>query len=115
MTDQEFDIEIQQMILYPKWILNIPSGDTNCGICKNLLLKPCTSCINNKKNIEFKCHVALGECGHAFHKDCIESWLNKDGKKCPICICVWNYKNNNMYNDYKWKKIMNDLKKKSTS
>jgi hypothetical protein len=27
-------------------------------------------------------------CGHAFHKECIDPWLNKYNK-CPICAEKW--------------------------
>ena len=64
--------------------------DDNCAICRNSLMDCSTKCIVEKKNID-TCAPIMGECGHAFHKDCIEDWLSSR-RKCPICMQRWKNK-----------------------
>ncbi|KAL1557709.1 E3 ubiquitin-protein ligase RHA2B-like [Salvia divinorum] len=27
----------------------------------------------------------LGNCGHAFHVECLDSWIDRGGETCPVC------------------------------
>jgi hypothetical protein len=39
----------------------------------------CFSRLRNKK-------IAVTECGHAYHHECILAWFNRDIKnRCPLC------------------------------
>jgi hypothetical protein len=53
-------------------------------ICGNSLQLP-TKLQIEKKNM-FRNNVIIGECGHAFHEDCI---LIQPLKKCPNCTLDW--------------------------
>ena len=50
-------------------------------------LNQCSICLDDIANIEF----TETSCGHIFHKDCLESWLNQyraqniDVYLCPLC------------------------------
>jgi anaphase-promoting complex subunit 11 len=37
--------------------------------------------------------VSVGVCGHAFHNECINKWLQKS-IDCPICREKWIFKKN---------------------
>eukprot|EP00529_Nitzschia_sp_RCC80_P035258 CAMPEP_0113500004 /NCGR_PEP_ID=MMETSP0014_2-20120614/32066_1 /TAXON_ID=2857 /ORGANISM="Nitzschia sp." /LENGTH=178 /DNA_ID=CAMNT_0000394249 /DNA_START=225 /DNA_END=761 /DNA_ORIENTATION=+ /assembly_acc=CAM_ASM_000159 len=39
--------------------------------------------------------VVFGVCGHAFHLQCVATWLNASRNTCPICRAEWDYGNNN--------------------
>tara|TARA_B100001287_G_C22495098_1_gene440830 strand:- start:38 stop:448 length:411 start_codon:yes stop_codon:yes gene_type:complete len=39
----------------------------------------CSICLDEEKN-----NLSKLECGHLYHKNCIEEWLEKD-LTCPIC------------------------------
>ena len=47
----------------------------------DLLLDECSICLE-KYNLKEK--IVQLECNHAFHKKCIETWLNKNNS-CPQC------------------------------
>jgi len=32
--------------------------------------------------------IKLGGCGHIFHKNCIDKWVESRGKTCPLCRAV---------------------------
>ena len=37
--------------------------------------------------------VVWGQCGHAFHLQCITRWLNSQAEqRCPICRGAWEFK-----------------------
>lgn len=67
---------------------------TECDECNSINLKQkisfgqnnqdhvCPICFENTKNKEI---TQLENCSHCFHKECIEKWIDHDGKKCPIC------------------------------
>jgi hypothetical protein len=65
---------------------NLPSN-TDCTICRTNLNY--NSLYSQEKGIES--YVVFGECTHAFHYDCIDSWI-KTNNKCPICSNKWEYK-----------------------
>jgi anaphase-promoting complex subunit 11 len=33
----------------------------------------------------------FGKCGHAFHLQCVATWLNSSRQTCPICRADWEY------------------------
>ena len=66
--------------------------------------KPCEECLNIdikkqiKRNIQTEknkiCSIcqdsinltaSILKCGHVFHENCIDRWVDSDGKNCPIC------------------------------
>lgn len=62
---------------------NIPFSD-ECSICR---------CNVNEDSPQFKSRgltstVIIGECGHAFHEECINGWL-KINSICPFCSEKW--------------------------
>jgi hypothetical protein len=61
-----------------------------CSICRNDLTDD--SIYYTERNI--KSIVVKGICGHALHKDCVESWLLMY-ESCPLC------------NDKKWEYTKN--------
>jgi RING-box protein 1 len=108
MKDQTKDIlvpvldELKETVSKPriklvKWILQgiySPKIDTDtCSICKEGLTFKCVHCIS--RDISSKCVVALGKCGHGFHKHCIEKWTEQSGDTCPIDQTNWKYDTEN--------------------
>jgi len=72
-----------------KHLLNECETYTNCGICKNNLVYICIVCeVNYTFSESAECKIAFGECGHIFHKHCIDSLL-KYKKVCPIGNKKW--------------------------
>jgi len=47
---------------------------TECAICKDELI-----------NATDSQPVKLQECDHYFHKECIDNWIDANGKTCPLC------------------------------
>lgn len=67
---------------------NVPFGD-ECTICR---------CNVNEDSPQYKSKglcskVLVGECGHAFHEECIRGWLKiRDDPTCPFCSQKWSSK-----------------------
>lgn len=63
-----------------------------CSICRislneAALLAPNTSYEDQEDASHFT-DVIIGECGHSFHRACIERWL-KVRPVCPQCVQPW--------------------------
>lgn len=58
------------------------SGDKNeeCAVCLNIL-EP-KQLMRDLKN-----------CGHVFHKECIDAWIDKNNVTCPLCRADLLYQN----------------------
>ena len=38
--------------------------------------------------------VVWGQCGHAFHLQCIQKWIQtQTEQRCPMCRGAWEFKN----------------------
>jgi RING-box protein 1 len=59
-----------------------------CAICRNYIFEPS---INSSCQ---ECSAVVGTCGHAYHYECISSWL-RTKKNCPLCNSKWSFKNTN--------------------
>ena len=60
------------------------SSNIDCTICRCNLNT--NSLHNQDKGIDSI--ISTGTCGHAFHIECIEPWINKNNY-CPICYNKW--------------------------
>jgi len=47
----------------------------------------CSICLTENISINNTC---LTNCNHNFCKECLDNWLNKNKKTCPLCISVIN-------------------------
>ena len=75
-------IEILSTKLITSWRFNTTCQD--CVYCKNSLSQ--SSPDYYEKGIIST--IVTGKCGHSFHQECINLWLNKS-KTCPICRQKW--------------------------
>ena len=62
-----------------------------CPICRNDLMECSIQCQASKSDIELSQPCINKNCGHAFHKDCIDMWL-KNQPVCPLCNTSWETK-----------------------
>ncbi|KAJ2091472.1 hypothetical protein IW138_001931 [Coemansia sp. RSA 986] len=53
-----------------------------CELPRNFFTPDCSICLN-----EFCAgdSVRILDCGHYFHRDCVDSWLTKHSASCPLC------------------------------
>ncbi|OQS55018.1 pip1 [Ecytonucleospora hepatopenaei] len=84
MEKNKTKIEILDWDLVATWSFDLKVE--TCTICRNHIMDLCIECQNDEKN--GRCNVAWGKCGHAFHKHCIDRWLNTKNV-CPLDTQVW--------------------------
>lgn len=62
----------------------------NCSICRESLEQICPHCIMlNDPSIV--CPLAKGQCGHSFHKHCLDRWFStQKNQNCLLCSTTWN-------------------------
>ncbi len=62
-----------------------------CAICQQNIIEKCNKCeINNNE-----CISIIGICMHAYHKCCIDNWIQTHPSinvKCPMCNQKWELK-----------------------
>ena len=80
---------INKIKLVNSWVHNL-SLNIDCTICRCNLNT--NSLYNQDKGIESD--IIQGTCGHVFHSECINSWVEKN-KHCPICSANWVYSSKN--------------------
>lgn len=77
------------------WDLNVD----NCAICRNHIMDLCIECQaatpsntapSATASTKLDCPVAWGACNHAFHRHCIQKWL-QTRKVCPLDNKAWSY------------------------
>ena len=65
--------------------------DNCCGICR----MPYEACCPGVKYPGDDCAPMWGECGHAFHLQCVMRWLESQQnqkQECPMCRAVWKFR-----------------------
>ena len=68
------------------WTWNAGDKDDVCGICRVAF----DACPPDAKFPGDDSPVVWGQCGHAFHLQCITKWLNSQAEqRCPICRGAW--------------------------
>lgn len=70
-----------------RWTWNAGSDDEVCGICQSAF----EGVAPGVKYPGDECPVVFGKCGHAFHLQCVATWLNSSRQTCPICRREWEY------------------------
>tara|TARA_Y100000991_G_C21733434_1_gene247305 strand:- start:88 stop:528 length:441 start_codon:yes stop_codon:yes gene_type:complete len=81
-------VKIKKVHIRGYWRWNIHNNI--CAICRNYIFEPS---INSSCQ---ECNTVVGQCGHAYHYDCILSWLSTSiFEKCPLCNCKWTFKKSN--------------------
>ena len=61
--------------------------DEVCGICQT----PFEGCAPGVKYPGDECPVVWGKCNHAFHLQCVSTWLSGGKSTCPICRREWEF------------------------
>ena len=83
-------IKINHISFMGKSSLNILSDV--CAICRENVMDKCIKCCNENSR---ECKSVIGECNHAFHFCCIQSWTNglsSISQRCPLCNNKWEFK-----------------------
>ncbi len=68
---------------------NDKSHMKECAICKRLLFEPCDDSIGSNENLFDSNDLVIGKCGHIFHGDCLNNWL-EICDTCPIDKVKWH-------------------------
>jgi hypothetical protein len=74
---------VNSINIISSWGYNLKTN-VDCTICRCSL--DTASLYNQDKGIDSK--IIIGICGHTFHEECINPWINKN-TNCPICSLKW--------------------------
>ena len=83
------------------------SSSPECPICKAHFESLCIEC-ENKGDLKNECKVTQAECGHVFHKHCIDKYNSqqKYSSLCPVCKTPYSTKHTDLNNNEDWKKLI---------
>jgi anaphase-promoting complex subunit 11 len=87
-------VRIRRYHAVAKWTWNVGRGGEEeeeelCGICQSAFE-------GTPPGVKYpgdEAPVVFGVCGHAFHLQCVATWLNSSRQTCPICRADWEYGN----------------------
>ena len=65
-------------------------NDKDCVICKRSLYEPSYDQITDNSKLQNEQEIIIGKCGHCYHHDCMQKWLNSGNKNCPIDKVEWH-------------------------
>lgn len=81
-------VRLKRFHAVAKWTWN--ANDDVCGICQSAF----EGVAPGVKFPGDECPVVWGKCGHAFHLQCVSTWLNGSRNTCPICRSEWEFGSN---------------------
>lgn len=81
-------VRLKRFHAVASWTWN--ANDDVCGICQSAF----EGTAPNVKYPGDECPVVWGKCGHAFHLQCVSTWLNSNRNTCPICRSEWEFGSN---------------------
>ena len=81
-------VRLRRFHAVAKWSWN--ANDDVCGICQSEF----EGVAPGVKYPGDECPVVWGKCGHAFHLQCVSTWLNSNRNSCPICRSEWEFGSN---------------------
>eukprot|EP01023_Acetabularia_acetabulum_P012998 TRINITY_DN1615_c0_g1_i17.p8 TRINITY_DN1615_c0_g1~~TRINITY_DN1615_c0_g1_i17.p8 ORF type:complete len:104 (-),score=13.49 TRINITY_DN1615_c0_g1_i17:1386-1697(-) len=88
-TNSTISVKIKRWHAVGKWCWD--TNDKICGICHS----PFDGCAPECKYPGDDCPVVWGQCGHAFHLQCIQAWEKNTSANqehsCPLCRRPWEY------------------------
>ncbi len=70
--------------------INETKNDKDCVICKRNLYEPSYDQITDNSKLQSEQEIIIGKCGHCYHNDCMQKWLNSGNKNCPIDKVEWH-------------------------
>jgi hypothetical protein len=65
-------------------------NEKDCIICKRSLYEPSYDQITDNTKLLNEQDIIIGKCGHCYHHDCMQKWLNAGNKNCPIDKVEWH-------------------------
>jgi hypothetical protein len=74
---------IKNIHMVASWGYNVRA--TDCTICRCNLNLPSLTYQDNG----IDSNISIGVCGHTFHTDCIQSWINMNNTNCPLGCNNW--------------------------
>jgi anaphase-promoting complex subunit 11 len=95
-TRSRLRVRIRRFHAVARWSWNVSKEDEDevCGICQSEFE-------GTPPGVKFpgdEAPVVFGVCGHAFHLQCVATWLNSSRQTCPICRADWEYGNSDQNN-----------------
>jgi len=85
-SKRRFRVKIKRWHAVARWTWNAGEGEV-CGICQNSF----EDCAPGVKYPGDESPVVWGKCGHAFHLQCVSTWL-ENNSTCPFCRVDWEFK-----------------------
>ncbi|GMI29996.1 hypothetical protein TeGR_g2535 [Tetraparma gracilis] len=86
LTKSRLTVTIKKYHGVAKWTWGEGSDDC-CGICQ-MPYEGCAPGINFPGD---DCPVVWGRCKHAYHLQCVSTWLGSGKTTCPICRAEWEF------------------------
>mmetsp|Transcript_19840 Transcript_19840/g.39691 ORF Transcript_19840/g.39691 Transcript_19840/m.39691 type:complete len:117 (-) Transcript_19840:46-396(-) len=80
-------VKVTDVNLICSWRWSNTSDTDVCGICQSPYEATCPG-------VKFpgdECPVVWGKCRHAFHLQCVSTWLGGGKNSCPICRREWEF------------------------
>lgn len=102
-TKMKLKLTIKRWHGVAKWSWGVGDGDATHDITSQQLSEEDDVCIVCQSAFEGvapgvkypgdECPVVWGKCGHAFHLQCVSTWLSSQSSTptCPTCRAEWEY------------------------
>ena len=108
MADYKNRVEIDSLNIVVTYAFNAGKlTNDECALCKHDLLAPSAEDLA-KGNLRIL--TSIGECGHAFHKTCIDLYYARDNYSCPIDKTPWTLRTVVQNIDHNQSKTKTDIK-----